>query len=393
MLTDRLWTDDLDATCETIIAKRDDDDTPDQETEAREPEQEQEVIAKEGDKEDEEHTSGDPSPSSIVEPTDSGSDQEPTPTTIAGESEPAPTPSDEEDKGGDKVESGLEGELIPAATPDDAATTTTEEPEATTSTNASEATTTDSALDPTDPVVAITSTSTTTIASQNRPSGQTNSTVTKGSKDEEGGPTTLPGHKEETHSNTAALTVGAIVAAVVIASVIGVWIFRKWKLSPSRHFKNKITGVSTKGGAAAPAVVYGSGKGHDDHSEYNSYDEIMRPEAYDTVPPSPMTSVTMAAPAYPVAVAGSEYEYGYAHYEQMQQQQTMGGDANYQSYQYGYNSGAVPAMSEASAMRASVTSIPNPNVIGGVPAVGHNIHGYGSEDYTRNDHFLRELRE
>ncbi|KAF9549780.1 hypothetical protein EC957_002845 [Mortierella hygrophila] len=406
MLTDRVWTDDLDATCETTIAKRDDEDTPDQETEAREPEQEQELIVKEGDKEDEEHTSGgqdptepvpdeitNPSPSSIVEPTDSGSDQEPTPTTIAGESEPTPTPSDEEDKGGDRVESGHEEEPTPAATPDDAAATTTDEPEATTSTNASEAITSDSALDPTDSAVAITSSSTTTITSQNRPSGQTDPTATKASKDEGGGPTTLLGHKEETRSNTSALTAGVIVAAVVIASVIGVWIFRKWKLSPSRHFKNKITGGFTKGGAAASAVVYGSGKGHDDHSEYNSYDEIIRPEAYDIAPPSPMTSVTMAAPAYPVAVAGSEYEYGYAHYEQMQQQQTMGGDANYQSYQYGYNSGAVPATSEASALRASVTSIPNPNVIGGVPAVGHNIHGYGSEDYTRNDHFLRELRE
>ncbi|KAF9140456.1 hypothetical protein BGX30_006507 [Mortierella sp. GBA39] len=380
---------------ETLIAKRDDDDTPDQEMGAREPEQVQEVIAKEGDKEGEEHTSGGQDPTEPVpeEITNSGSDQEPTPTTIAGESEPAPTPSAEEDKGGDKVESGHEEELTPAATPDDAATTATEEPVATTSTNASEATTTDSALEPTDPAVAITSSSTTTITSQNRPSGQTDPTVTKASKDEEGGPTTLPGHKEETHSNTTALTVGVIVAVVVIASVIGVWIFRKWKLSLSRHFKNKITGGSTKGGAAASAVVYGSGKGHDDHSVYNSYDKIIHPEAYDIAPPSPMTSVTMAAPAYPVAVAGSEYEYGYAHYEQMQQQQTMGGDANYQSYQYGYNSGAVPAMSEASAMRASVTSIPNPNVIGGVPAVGHNIHGYGSEDYTRNDHFLRELRE
>lgn len=104
----------------------------------------------------------------------------------------------------------------------------------------------------------------------------------------------------------------------------------------------------------------------------------------------------MAAPAYPATVAGSEYEYGYAHYEQMQKQQlqqTMGEDAKFQSNQYRYNSGALPAMSEASVMRASVTTIPNPNVIGGVPAVGHNIHGYGSEDYTQNDHFLRELRE
>lgn len=148
-------------------------------------------------------------------------------------------------------------------------------------------------------------------------------------------------------------------------------------------------------------MVYGSGKGHDDRSEYNSYDEIIRPEAYEIEPsPTPMTPVS-PAPAYPTAAAiGSEYEYGYAHYEQqqqLQQQQTMGYDSGYQqpSYHFGYNSGVVPAMSEASTMRdsAMTTSKANPNVIGGVPAMGHNIHGYGSEDYTQNDHFLRELRE
>jgi hypothetical protein len=110
-----------------------------------------------------------------------------------------------------------------------------------------------------------------------------------------------------------------------------------------------------------------------------------------------MTPVS-PAPAYPTAAAiGSEYEYGYAHYEQLQQQQSMGSDNSYQqpSYHYGYNSGAIPAMSEASAMRVSVvdTSSPDANVIGGVPATGHNVHGYGSEDFTKNDHFLRELRE
>ncbi|KAF9280137.1 hypothetical protein BGZ88_012362 [Linnemannia elongata] len=378
---------------ETIIAKRgeDEDDTPDQETEATE-----------RDEEDEENSSGgqnpiepaseeiiNPSLSSIVEPTDSGSDQEPTPTATAGESEPTPKPEDEEENDGDKDESGYKEEPTPTPTPDDAATTTTEEPDV------SAETANDSAPEPTDPVVAITSSSSTTTTSHN-PSGQTDPTVTKTSKDEGSGPTTLPGHKEETNSNTTALTVGLIVAVLIIATFIGIWIFRKWKLSLSRPFKRKIIGGSTKGGAAASAVVYGSEKGHGGHSEYNSYDEMIRPEAYDIAPPPAMTSVSMVAPAYTAAVAGSEYEYGYAHYEQMQQQQqqqTMGGDTNYQSYQYGHSSGAVPAMSEASAMRASVTTIPNPNVIGGVPAVGHNIHGYGSEDYTRNDHFLRELRE
>ncbi|KAG0287154.1 hypothetical protein BGZ96_008891 [Linnemannia gamsii] len=383
----------------------DDDDATEQDAEAEQLEQEQEeAITKEGDDndeedEDEEHTSGGQEP--VPEDnTNTGSDSEPPPTTSSEEQEPTPAP--EEDKGGN----GNEEEPTLAPSPDSDTTSSTGEPEATSATssasNASDAsdtsedTTTDPAPEPTDPAVAITSSSSSTTTAT-RKSGQTDPTVTMASKDGEVGPTTLPEHKEETNNNAMAFTAGAIVAAAVIASVIGIWIFRKWKLTPSRKLKSKITG----GSAGAASVVYGSGKGQYDRSEYNSYDEIIRPEAYEIErSPSPLTPVS-PAPAYPTAAAiGSEYEYGYAHYEQLQQlqqQQTIGNDTGYQqpSYHYGYNSGVVPAMSETSAMGVSTmtTSKLNLNVIGGVPATGHNIHGYGSEDYTQNDHFLRELRE
>ncbi|KAG0302648.1 hypothetical protein BGZ97_002232 [Linnemannia gamsii] len=331
----------------------------------------------------------DPSPSSIAEPTDSGSEPEPSPTASADEQEPTPAPGDE-----DKGDSGHEEEATSIPSPSDDAATTTEEPEATTATaEAPGETTADPVSEPTDPAVAITSTSSSTTTAT-RKSTQMDPTVTKASKDGEVEPTTLPEHKEETNSNAMALTIGVIIAAVVVASFIGIWIFRKWKITPSRQFKSKIAAGST-GGAGASAVIYGSGKGHGDRSEYNSCEKIYRPEANENGPP--MTPVS-PAPAYPTAAAiGSEYEYGYAHYEQLQQQQSMGSDNSYQqpSYHYGYNSGAIPAMSEASAMRVSVvdTSSPDANVIGGVPATGHNVHGYGSEDFTKNDHFLRELRE
>ncbi|KAF9907567.1 hypothetical protein EC991_010779 [Linnemannia zychae] len=423
---------------ETLMERDDDDDDGDEEEEdkeeqtdntpepeADEPQQEQDVIVK-GDDEEQEHTLGDdgdqdptdpspeditnPSPSDIIEPTDTGSDPEPSPTTSA--EEPETTPAPEEDRGDkeeDKNEEGHGQEPDPTPTPDEAITTTEDQPEPTTKNDAA-ATTTDSLPEPTDPVVAATSTTTTT---QNRPPSQLDPTTTKASKDKDVGPTMLPEHKEETNGNQMALTIGVIIAAIVIASVIGIWIFRKWKLSPSRQFKSKIAGGS--GGAG---VVYGTNgsSGQSDHSEYNSYDEIFRPEAYENGQP-PMTSVmtsspgvaamAMPTPAYPPAVVvghdTEEYNYGYASYEQ--QQQPLGNDNYHQHHHqqdynqdynhYGYDSRA-PAlmpMSEASAMRTSVVSNSAPPVVGGVQATGHNIHGYGSEDYTQNDHFLRELRE
>ncbi|KAF9574247.1 Eukaryotic translation initiation factor 6 [Mortierella alpina] len=37
-------------------------------------------------------------------------------------------------------------------------------------------------------------------------------------------------------------TAGIVVGAIVVAAAIGIWIFRKWKLSPSRDFQSKIRG-------------------------------------------------------------------------------------------------------------------------------------------------------
>ncbi|KAF9132246.1 hypothetical protein BGW39_000498 [Mortierella sp. 14UC] len=365
------------------------DNTP--KPEADEPEQEQEVIAEEGDDEDQEHTLGDggdqdpsseditnPSPSNIIEPTDTGSDPGLSSTTTTAE-KPEPTPAPEEGHE-DKDEEGQGQEPEPTPTPNEATTTTEDQPEPTITNDSAVATTDPAVSEPTDPAVAITSTITTT---PNQPSSQMDPITTKASKGEEVGPTMLPEHKEETNGNQMALTAGVIVAALVIAS-------------PSRRFKSK-----TAGGSGAAGVVYGAdSSGHGDRSEYNSYDEILRPDTYETGAP-PMTSI-MSTPAYPAAVVTGhdtiEYGHGYASY--LQQQQSMGSD-NYQQHHqqdynhYGYDSG-VPApmpMSEASAMRTSVVSNSAPTVIGGVQATGHNIHGYGSEDYTQNDHFLRELRE
>ncbi|KAG0019201.1 hypothetical protein BGZ81_009880 [Podila clonocystis] len=38
------------------------------------------------------------------------------------------------------------------------------------------------------------------------------------------------------------LTAGIVVGSVVVAAAIGIWVFRKWKLSPSRDFQSKIRG-------------------------------------------------------------------------------------------------------------------------------------------------------
>jgi len=44
-------------------------------------------------------------------------------------------------------------------------------------------------------------------------------------------------------SGANAVTAGIVLGSVVVAAAIGIWIFRKWKLSPSRNFKEKIQPV------------------------------------------------------------------------------------------------------------------------------------------------------
>ncbi|KAF9143594.1 hypothetical protein BGX30_015254 [Mortierella sp. GBA39] len=53
-------------------------------------------------------------------------------------------------------------------------------------------------------------------------------------------PTQTP--KDSGGSSTQLATAGIVVGAVVVAAAIGIWVFRKWKLSPSRDFQSKIRG-------------------------------------------------------------------------------------------------------------------------------------------------------
>ncbi|KAF8944415.1 hypothetical protein BGZ47_004247 [Haplosporangium gracile] len=48
--------------------------------------------------------------------------------------------------------------------------------------------------------------------------------------------------QKDTGSSTQLATAGIVVGAVVVAAAIGIWVFRKWKLSPSRDFQSKIRG-------------------------------------------------------------------------------------------------------------------------------------------------------
>ncbi|KAG0044706.1 hypothetical protein BGZ83_010073, partial [Gryganskiella cystojenkinii] len=43
-------------------------------------------------------------------------------------------------------------------------------------------------------------------------------------------------------SGSSLATAGIVVGSIVVAAAIGIWVFRKWKLSPSREFQSKING-------------------------------------------------------------------------------------------------------------------------------------------------------
>ncbi|KAG0203374.1 hypothetical protein BGX28_004297 [Mortierella sp. GBA30] len=54
--------------------------------------------------------------------------------------------------------------------------------------------------------------------------------------------TTQTPNKEDSKTGASLATAGIVVGAIVVAAAIGIWIFRKWKLSPSRDFQSKIRG-------------------------------------------------------------------------------------------------------------------------------------------------------
>ncbi|KAG0327736.1 hypothetical protein BG000_000817 [Podila horticola] len=210
-------------------------------------------------------------------------------------------------------------------------------------------------------------------------------------------PSTLPASKDESGGNKTSITIGIVIAAILIAAGIGVWVFRKWKLSPSRQFKSKIRSGSVSGGGAAAAV--GSGHG-DNPSEYNSYDNIFRPQPHEST--VPMTMAGAAAPTGVSMMGGMsaneyehyEYEYpsqppmahaGYHHQPQMSMSSAAGSVTDYGQYRYPPSTSSIGY--DPAVVAHSMTAH------GGSPSSGHHLHGYGSQDYSQNDQFLRELRE
>ncbi|KAF9982012.1 hypothetical protein BGZ75_006616 [Mortierella antarctica] len=82
------------------------------------------------------------------------------------------------------------------------------------------------------------------------------------------------------------IMIGVVAAALLLAAALCVWIFRKLKLSPSRHFRGKMGSGGAAGGVHARNNY---GAGHEDGSDYNSYDGFYRG------PESPLPMMAHAA--------------------------------------------------------------------------------------------------
>ncbi|KAG0347038.1 hypothetical protein BG004_000263 [Podila humilis] len=309
-------------------------------------------------------------------------------------------------------------------TTSDQPTTTTEAPPATsdeapiTTTDTTDTTpTTDAPAGTTPPIAPETADDTSTTRTHARTTdgnhgGSTSSSPGTSSSTVGARASTLPASKDERGSNTTSVTIGVVVAAILIAAGIGVWVFRKWKLSPSRQFKSKMR--NSAGGGTAGAAAASSGHG-DDPSEYDSYDNIFRPHPHESSVPMTMAGAPatvgvsmmgggnggggglggvgggggMAAPEY-------EYEYPsqpppmahlYSHHQSQSSMSSAGGGSVTDYGQYRY-----PASTNIGYEHSSATGA-HPMGHGGSPNSSHHMNGYGSQDYSQNDQFLRELRE
>ncbi|KAI1315863.1 hypothetical protein EDD11_000239 [Mortierella claussenii] len=291
---------------------------------------------------------------------------------------------------------------------------------------------------------------------------------------------------EETTVHNMGAIIGAIVGSAVLAVVIGVWVFRKWKLSPSYQFKSKISGGATMQngagclsthstnpivGAGAATAIGGNGTTldgsvHDEMSEYNhnnsGYGNVIRPQPTGLV--GGISSAQMEAMAAASAMSSPAAAYQPAHHNPYAYQQEYPYQQQHQDYQdyhphhqgygqeypqdhqQGYSQDYYPQQQQqqhqqpqeyivpqqqqqqqhsqspqqhAYQHHMSMSShtdsvagygqyqqptfvgnaVPGPSggaASGGSPPPsrgGRNVHSYGSEDYTQNDQFLRELRE
>ncbi|KAF9099509.1 hypothetical protein BGX23_001654 [Mortierella sp. AD031] len=218
-------------------------------------------------------------------------------------------------------------------------------------------------------------------------------------------------------SNKAAITIGVVVGAIVIAGGIGVWVFRKWKLSPSRQFKSKIRSSTTVGDIGGGMAGGGAAIGGDD--DYDAYTDIFRPQAHESA-----VGPAMASSMTPASIAGSsppmqhqqqqlpqsqsQYELGL--YEQQGQGQGQGHSPNHQHMNMSSAATTVPDYSQYRYATGYESGIPE-SVLGNGGGGGGG-HGYHYEQpYMMFDNqayqpdstvssngrsqgqFLRELRE
>ncbi|KAF9299818.1 hypothetical protein BGZ74_008607 [Mortierella antarctica] len=204
-------------------------------------------------------------------------------------------------------------------------------------------------------------------------------TVTSNSADR---PSNLPSTSGSS-SNKTGITIGVVVAAIVIAGGIGVWVFRKWKLSPSRQFKSKIRNSS---GGFSGGTMGAQGVGSVDHDEYDSYNDIFRPSAHDSAVPTSMPPVGSSVGSSP----RQDYQQVSPQAQHISMSSTTGTVPDYSQYRYtssaqGYDSGIPQAV------------LGGNTVSGGVDYYHPQNEAYISQDYSTNgranDQFLRELRE
>ncbi|KAK3844632.1 MAG: hypothetical protein J3R72DRAFT_437621 [Linnemannia gamsii] len=235
-------------------------------------------------------------------------------------------------------------------------------------------------------------------------------------------------------SNKTGITIGVVVGAIVIAGGIGVWVFRKWKLSPSRQFKSKIRNSAPVGGinggmGGASGAAIGAAIGGDD--DYDAYADIFRPQAHDSAVGGPAMASSMA----PVSVAGSsppmqhqqqtlpqtqsQYELGM--YDQQAGQGGQGGQGHSPNHQHMSMSSAVtaattvPDYSQYRYATGYESGIPE-SILGNGQGGHHTGYGQQQQQYEQpysmfgensvyhpegsvssngrsTGHFLRELRE
>ncbi|KAF9115616.1 Methyltransferase-like protein 7B [Mortierella sp. AM989] len=153
-------------------------------------------------------------------------------------------------------------------------------------------------------------------------------------------PTNTPA-PEKSGDNTGLATAGIVVGSVIVAAAIGIWVFRKWKLSPSRDFQSKIRG-----------------------DDYNDYPRTYESDSMHLRPmdqpgePAPIKSSYNAQTAFPSPIDEQYYDPNYASKDQSGYNQ-----GNYGHQDYG-RGGATPGYDQG--------------------YDNYNEHGYGHGDYAQS---------